>query len=63
MNYILSVGGPTVQKVVGNIIKKIYTYDLQSTTTWLGVRDKQDKTIFIKKPMENTKIPHLTAGK
>lgn len=61
VNFLLSIGGAT--KIVTNMAQKNYSIDLQSKTTWFGVRDKSsgDKG-FIKLPMVSTKIPHIIAG-
>lgn len=63
VNFLLSIGGATEAKMVTNMAQKIYSIDLQSKTTWFGVRDKSsgDKG-FIKLPMVSTKIPHIIAG-
>lgn len=54
-------GAQNVQKVVGNRIIKVYSNIVQAT--WLGVRNIDNNTIFIKKPMEKkTKIPQMIAG-
>lgn len=59
----MSIGGATEAKMVANIAQKTYSWTLQASTSWCGVRDKADKTKFVKPPIMATKIPQIIAGK
>lgn len=62
VNYLLSIGGSSEQKTVANIVHRVYSYDLQASTTWHGIKQKGSGT-FTKNPIAPTKIPQLIAGK
>lgn len=58
-SYLMTIGGKSMQRMMSNLVSVVYSIDLQTSTTWKGVRDHDGN--WKKPPMCSTKTPYIIA--
>lgn len=57
--YLMTIGGRSVQRMVSNLVTAVYTLELQTATTWKGIRAPNGQ--WTKSPLCSTKTPKIIA--